>query len=388
MPMPLRLPHRSARYAAGLVALALAAGAAAPVHAMAARPEVVQSERETFRLVVLAEGLEHPWALALLPDGEILISERPGRLRLWRGGALQPEPLDGVPRVAATGQGGLLDIALDPDFASNRLVYFSYAGAGPGGAGTEVARARLGKGGIEDWTPILAVRPKSGGGRHFGSRLVFGRDGLLYVTAGERGQRQRAQDLGDMAGSVLRIAPDGSVPADNPFVGQAGAAPEIYSYGHRNPQGLTRDPATGAIWAVEHGPRGGDELNRIEPGVNYGWPVITYGQEYSGGQVGEGSAKPGMAQPVTYWVPSVSPSGLAFYDSDKFPNWRGSLFLGALSGQALIRLEMRDGKVAHEERLLRDFDERIRDVRQGPDGFLYLLTDSDEGLLLRLEPAG
>ena len=373
-------------YLTGAIATAIAVAGALAIHAMATRVDVRHSERHAFRLVTLAEGLEHPWGMAFLPGGEILVTERPGRLRVLRDGVLDPAPVPGTPRVAASGQGGLLDVALDPDFARNRLVYLSYAGSGPGGAGTEVARGRLTGRGLEGLGTILAVRPKSSGGRHFGSRLVFGTDGMLYVTAGERGDPDRAQDRADMAGSVLRIAPDGRVPADNPFVGQSGVEPRIYSYGHRNPQGLTRHPVTGEIWAVEHGPRGGDELNRIEPGVNYGWPVITHGRAYSGLSIGEGSAKDGMAQPVSYWVPSISPSGMAFYDGAAFPAWRGNLFVGALSGKALVRLEIEGGKMLHEERLLRDLGARIRDVRQGPGGLLYLLTDSPDGVLLRLEP--
>ncbi len=370
--------------------LGLAAGlwAAFALHGGTAGAQVMESERHGFRLVTLAEGLEHPWSMAFLPDGAILVTERPGRLRVVRDGVLDPAPVAGTPRVAARGQGGLLDVLPDPDFARNRLIYLSYAGPGDGGSGTEVARARLGDGGLEGLSRILAVARKSGGGRHFGSRLAFGADGMLYVTAGERGSPDRAQDLTDMAGSILRIAPDGSVPPDNPFVGQAGVNPWIYSYGHRNPQGLTRHPATGEIWAVEHGPRGGDELNRIEPGVNYGWPIITHGRAYSGFSIGEGKAKPGMAQPVAFWVPSISPSGMAFYDGDAFPRWRNNLFIGALSGQALVRLEVEGTRVVYEERLLHSLDERIRDVRQGPDGLIYLLTDSPDGALLRLEPLG
>jgi glucose/arabinose dehydrogenase len=352
-----------------------------------AQSEIRHSERHDFRVVTLAEGLEHPWAMAFLPDGGILITERPGRLRLWRNGKIAPAPIAGTPEVAAVGQGGLLDVALDPDFANNKLVYLSFAGAGPGGAGTEVARARYDETGLQNLEPLLAVAPKSDGGRHFGSRLAFGSDGLLYVTAGERGSPERSQDPSDMAGSVLRIRPDGTVPADNPFVGQSGADPRVFSYGHRNPQGLTRHPETGRIWAVEHGPRGGDELNLIAPGVNYGWPVITHGISYAGFPIGEGSAKPGMAQPVRYWVPSISPSGMSFYDGAAFPRWQGSLFIGALSARLLARLEFDGDTVRHEERLLEDMEARIRDVRQGPDGLIYLLTDAPDGALLRLEPA-
>jgi glucose/arabinose dehydrogenase len=303
-----------------------------------------------------------------------------------RNGALDPAPVSGVPEVAAAGQGGLLDVALHPRFRDNRLVYLSYAGKGRGGTGTEVARGRLSEGRLEDLEILYAVRPKSRGGRHFGSRLVFDAQGRLYVTAGERGDPDRAQDPGDAAGSVIRLTEDGAVPPDNPFVDRVGARPEIFSIGHRNPQGLARHPETGRIWEVEHGPRGGDEVNVIEAGVNYGWPVITYGMSYAGFPIGEGSEKSGMAQPVTYWVPSISPSGMAFYTGAAFPAWRGNLFVGALSGELLVRLELDGERVVREERLLEELGERIRDVRQGPDGFLYLLTDAPDGALLRLEP--
>jgi len=344
------------------------------------------SEHYKFRLTTVALGLEYPWSLAFLPDGAILVTERPGRLRIIRDGRLDPKPIPGLPEIDEVGQGGLLDIALHPDFARNRLVYLSYAGAGPGGHGTEVARARLTEAGLSGWETLFAVAPKSRGGRHFGSRLRFGRDGHLYITSGERGTPDRAQDLGDPAGTVIRLTAEGAIPPDNPFMGQAGARPEIFSYGHRNPQGLAVDPASGRIWAVEHGPRGGDELNLIRPGANYGWPVITHGISYAGFKIGEGQAKPGMAQPATHWVPSISPSGLAFYTGEAFPKWRGNLFAGALSGRLLVRLELDGEKVVREERLLEKYDTRIRDVRQGPDGHLYILTDDDDGALLRLEP--
>jgi aldose sugar dehydrogenase len=348
--------------------------------------DTVESDQARFRVVVLVEGLEHPWGMAFLPDGDLLITERPGRLRLVRDGALEPAPFEGLPEVYASGQGGLLDVALDPDFSTNRLLYLSYAVETDAGAGTRVARARLGEGSLEDLEVIFEGFMGSGG-RHFGSRLGFDLDGYLFVTLGERGDDERAQELGDLAGKVVRLQPDGSVPDDNPFVEREGAAPEVFSYGHRNPQGLAVHPETGRVWVVEHGPRGGDEVNLVAPAVNYGWPVITHGRAYSGLPMGEGSEKEGMAQPLHYWVPSISPSGMAFYQGDAFPEWQGDLFVGALSGELLARLELDGERVVEEERLLDGVLGRIRDVRVGPDGYLYLLTDYDDGALLRLEPA-
>ena len=352
-----------------------------------ASAQTFSSEHHEFRVTTVARGLVHPWSLAFLPNGDMLVTERVGRLRIIRNGELRPMPVAGVPEVELGGQGGLLDIALHPKFAENRLIYLSYAAAGEGGSGTEVARAHLIDDELVDLERIMDVRPKSIGGRHFGSRLLFGRDGYLYVTAGERANSDRAQNLGDLAGSIMRITDDGGVPPDNPFVGRADARPEIYTYGNRNPQGLAMHPETGQIWEAEHGPKGGDEINILVAGTNYGWPVITYGRSYSGAQIGEGTAKAGMAQPVRHWgVPSISPSGMAFYTGGDFPSWRGNMFLGALSGKALVRLVLDGTKIVHEERLLEGLGERIRDVRQGPDGHLYLLTDSPKGALLRLDP--
>jgi glucose/arabinose dehydrogenase len=280
-----------------------------------------------------------------------------------------------------------LDVALDPEFAANRLVYLSYAAEGAGGNSTRVARARLEGARLEDLEVIFTAEPLVSSSKHFGSRLAFDRQNHLFVTVGERGQDDRAQDLGDHNGSVIRLHPDGSVPADNPFVGRADARPEIYSYGHRNPQGMAVHPESGAVWTQEHGPRGGDEVNLVRPGVNYGWPVITHGIGYSGLPVGEGIHKEGMAQPVHYWDPSIAPSGMAFYTGDAFPEWQGDLFVGALKDQLLARLELDGERVVAEERLLEGAIGRIRDVETGPDGFLYLLTDERDGALYRLEPA-
>ena len=369
-----------------LAMAAVALGTACPL-AAAERLGTFESAKHRFHLVKVVDGLEHPWGLAFLPDGRMLVTERPGRLRIVADGWLVPEPVAGVPEVWDDGQGGLLDVALHPGFAENGLIYLSYASPDDDNdAATAVARGRLAGARLEDVEEIYVALPRDDGGRHFGSRLLFA-DGYLFVTAGERGEPDRAQDVGDPAGSVIRLQDDGRVPEDNPFVGTAGARPELYSIGHRNPQGMAREAATGRIYAVEHGPKGGDELNLIEPGVNYGWPVITYGKSYMGFKIGEGTHKEGMAQPVHYWVPSISPSGLMIYDGDRFPAWQGSFFAGALSGELLVRLEVADGKAVVEERMLEDLEERIRDVRQGPDGLIYLLTDHPEGMLLRLEPA-
>ena len=387
-----KAPGRAARNAGPIRALlamvVLLLGAASPL-AAAERLDTYESAEERFHLVKVVDGLEHPWGLAFLPDGRMLVTERPGRLRIVADGWLLPEPVAGVPEVWADGQGGLLDVALHPDFAENGLVYLSYSSPSADGddAATAVARGRLAGARLEDVEEIYVALPRDDGGRHFGSRLVFA-DGYLFVTAGERGETDRAQDLGDPAGSIIRLLDDGRVPGDNPFVGTAGARPEIYSIGHRNPQGMALEAATGRLYAIEHGPKGGDELNLIEPGVNYGWPVITYGKSYMGFKIGEGTHKHGMAQPVHYWVPSISPSGLMIYDGDPFPAWKGSFFAGALSGELLVRLEVAGGRAVVEERMLEDLEERIRDVRQGPDGLVYLLTDHPEGMLLRLEPAG
>jgi glucose/arabinose dehydrogenase len=341
------------------------------------------------RIETVAKGLENPWALAFLPDGRILVTERPGRLRIIEPDGRVSKPLDNVPRVLARGQGGLLDVALDPRFAENRLVYLSYAEPGEGNmAGTAVARGRLAEGRLDDVQVIYRQQPKVEGGGHFGSRLVFARDGTLFVTQGDRiGYRERAQDLSSGLGKIVRINPDGSVPKDNPFVSRSGARPEIWSYGHRNVQSAAFHPETGQLWTVEHGARGGDELNHPEAGKNYGWPVITYGVDYSGAKIGEGTAKPGMEQPVYYWDPVIAPSGMTFYTGAAFPDWKGSILIGSLTPGLLVRLTLKGGQVAREERYLGDLRERIRDVRQGPDGLIYLVTDSRDGRLLRVRPA-
>ena len=364
-------------------------GAAGLVEAQAPRSPTPPPIPGVVRAETVARGLEHPWGLAFLPDGRLLVTERPGRLRLVGKDGRISAPLAGVPAVQARGQGGLLDVVVDPRFAENRLVYLSYAEPGDGGAaGTAVARGRLGETEIENVRVIYRQRPKVSGSNHFGSRLVFARDGTLFITQGDRyAYRDAAQDLASGLGKIVRIHPDGTVPADNPFVGRAGAQPEIWSYGHRNVQGAALHPETGHLWIVEHGPRGGDELNRPEAGKNYGWPVITYGAEYWGPKIGEGTAKSGMEQPLYYWDPVIAPSGLLFYTGDAMPDWKGSLLIGSLRPGLLVRLRLAAGRVAREERYLGDLGERIRDVRQGPDGHPYLLTDQSDGRILRVVPA-
>ena len=383
----MRALHRAS---AGL-AVALSACSAPPATGQdggAPRSPSPQARSGPFRVETVARGLEHPWGLAFLPDGRIVVTERPGRVRIVDKSGKLSAPLGGVPEVRAAGQGGLLDVAVDPGFTANRLIYLSYAEPGEGGASTAVARARLGERVLENVQVIYRQQPKTGGGNHFGSRLVFDRDGKLFVTQGDRfDQRPKVQDLSTTIGKIVRINPDGSIPEDNPFVGREGVRPEIWSYGHRNLQGADLHPETGQLWTVEHGARGGDELNHPEAGKNYGWPVITYGVDYSGARIGEGTAKEGMEQPVYYWDPVIAPSGATFYSGTAFPGWRGDLLVGSLRPGALVRLRIANGRVTLEERYLDELGERIRDVHEGPDGAIYVLTDSSRGRLLRVEPA-
>jgi len=365
------------------------AGCAAPanVDAQAPRSPTPRSIEAPVRVETVARGLEHPWGLEFLPDGRMIVTERPGRLRIVTPDGHLSEPLSGVPSVFAEGQGGLLDVALSPSFAKDRMVYLSFSEPGEGGAATAVARGKLGERGLEGTEVIWRQRPKVDGPNHWGSRLVFRPDGTLFVTLGERFSfRNRAQDLSTTLGKIVRINPDGTIPRGNPFVGRKGALPEIWSYGHRNVQAAALEPGTDRLWTVEHGARGGDELNHPEAGKNYGWPVITYGIDYSGVKIGEGVAKAGMEQPVYFWDPVIAPSGMVFYTGDRYPGWNGSVFVGSLTPGLLVRLVLRDGKVALEERYLGELDERIRDVRQGPDGLLYLITDNPEGRILELVP--
>jgi len=344
-----------------------------------------------FDVVVVARGLEHPWAVEPLPDGDLLVTERAGRLRIISASGNVGEPIAGLPRVDARGQGGLLDVALSPNFATDRTIFWSYSEPREGGNGTAVARGVLSadRRRLEDVRVIFRVLPTYNGTMHFGSRLEFGPDGMLYITTGDRSDRamrQYAQRLDSHLGKVLRIAPDGSVPSDNPFVGQSDAKPEIWTLGHRNVQAAAFDPA-GRLWIVEHGTRGGDELNLIRKGQNYGWPLVAFGVEYSGAPIeGAVTDRPGYERPVYYWDPVIAPSGAQWYTGDAFPAWRGSLFIGALRERRLVRLVVEDDRVKGEEHLLVDRKQRVRDVRQGPDGALYLVTDEQNGELWRLVP--
>ena len=372
----------------GLLALGLAAALPACAQAPGEPPRVA-SEREAFRVVPFATGLERPWGGAFLPDGRLLVTERPGRVRLIGQDGTVSAPLAGVPAVEARGQGGLLDLAVAPDFASTREIYLCHSALVQGGALTRLVRARLSADAttLEAVAPLLDATPAQPQGRnHYGCRIVFGPDGTLFLTTGDRFvTKQRAQRLDDLAGKVLRLNRDGAALADNPLVGQVGARAEIFSLGHRNPQGLAFNPRTGSLWSAEFGARGGDEVNVIRPGRNYGWPVVTKGVDYDGSRIGEGASRPDLEEPIHWWVPAVSPSGMAFYTGSAFPDWQGSLFLAALNPPGLVRLATEGDRVVGEERLLWGRT-RLRQVIQGPDGLLYLLTDETNGRVLRLQP--
>ncbi len=377
----------------GLPVLCLAA--LIPALAAAAPEREFPSEEGMLSVRTLAEGLKHPWALAFLPDGKgMLVTERPGNLRLISSEGQVGPPISGVPQVWATGQGGLLDVALSPTFKIDRLVYLSFAeGGGEGGtAGTAVGRGQLSAdlAHLDDFKVIFRQLPKLSNGYHFGSRLVFDRDGYLFIALGENNDRLSAQDLDKLQGKVVRILPDGQVPKDNPFVGRKDARAQIWSFGHRNQQGAALNPWTGDIWTHEHGPRGGDEINIPKPGKNYGWPLATHGIDYSLMPIPEAQGKhvDGMVDPHYVWEKSPAISGMAFYDNPRFNAWQHNLFIGALAAQSLIRLKLEGDAIVHEERLLGQLNARIRDVRQGPDGYLYLLTDAEDGTLLKvgLEP--
>jgi len=345
----------------------------------------IDTESGPIKVETIASGLENPWGLAFLPDGRMLVTERPGRLRIIAKDGAKSEPLKGVPELFAQGQGGLLDVKLDPGFASNGLVYLSYAEPGEGGAGTAVARGKLGDGGLDNVEVIFRQQPKVEGGNHFGGRLAFAPDGKLFVTLGERFKFTPAQDLSNDLGKIVRINPDGTVPQDNPFVGKAGARPEIWSYGHRNPQGAAIHPVTGKLWESEFGPKGGDEVNIPKAGKNYGWPAVSWGSNYDDTPIPPPPTHPEFTDAVAHWNPVISPSGIVFYTADAIPGWKGNLLLAGLSSQAIIRLALDGETVTGEERI--PVGARIRDVVQGPDGAVYALTDAVDGSILKLSAA-
>lgn len=359
---------------------------------------IFKTEHYTVRAASIVKGLYHPWGMAFLPDGRMIVTERRGTMRVVDGGKLIEKPVQGIPQAVEHGQGGLMDVALHPKYAENGWIYWTYNAGKPGEFGTELARGKLA--GTRE-SPLMTnvevlfqMQPKSAAGVHFGSRIVFDRQGYLYVTLGDRGDSpakgaaHRAQQLNDHAGKSIRLHDDGRVPADNPFVKTPGARPEIFTWGNRNMQGAALHPETGRVWAHEHGPQGGDEINILAAGSNYGWPVITYGANYgSGTKIGDGSSREGIVPPLHYWVPSIAPSGMAFYTANNFPKWKGNLFVGALAKQTLARLTLNGDKVVSEERMFDGKLGRIRDVRQGPDGNLYLLIDSSDGEMIRIEPS-
>jgi aldose sugar dehydrogenase len=352
-----------------------------------ANAQTYKSSAGALAVETVVGGLNNPWAIAFLPDGRMLVTERSGRLRIVTGGKLSP-PLAGVPKVFASSQGGLHDVTLDRSFAQNQTIYFCFADPYDGGGRTSMARARLAGDKLEDVKIIFRQEGPPSSGRHFGCRIVQTPDNNLFLTLGDHGSYpQEAQNLGNHIGKIVRVTPDGAAPNDNPFVGRKDAKPEIWTYGNRNVQGAVLHPVTGKLWTHEHGPQGGDEVNIIEKGKNYGWPVVGYGVNYGGAKIHEATSKAGMEQPVKYWAPSIAPSGLAFYSGALFPAWRGSLFVGALRDRMMVRLTLDGEKVTGEERLLQGIRERIRDVRTGPDGAIYLATDSSDGRVLRVKPA-
>ncbi len=356
------------------------------ISTLTVKAKVIKSEQEHFTIETIADDLVHPWALAFLPNGNMLVTERIGRLRLITNDNLTTKPISGLPKISVGGQGGLLDVAVHPDFKNNKLIYLSYAALGQKGRGTEISRAELHGHELKNLKTIFKAHPKTYSSLHFGSRLVFDDKNYLYITIGEKFEMRQAQNLKSHLGTIIRIKDDGTIPPDNPFVQKKHALQEIFSYGHRNPQGLTIHPVTRKIWAHEHGPRGGDEVNIIKSGANYGWPKITYGIDYSGAIISRETHRKGMEQPVVYWDPSIAPSGMTFYHGDKFPNWKGDLFVGALAHLHLRRIELDGEKVVGQEVILQNLSQRIRDVRSGPDGYLYILTDSSNGKVLRLKP--
>jgi glucose/arabinose dehydrogenase len=359
------------------------------IAALAVTTSCAQSEPQVSKGTVaveeVANGLDHPWGLAFLPDGRLLVTEREGRLRVLGLDKKLSDPLEGLPTVRASGQGGLLDVALDPAFRTNRTIYFSYAEPGGDGASTALARATLGEGRLENVQLVFRQLPKVSGGGHFGGRIVFSPDGRhLFLTTGDRQKLTPAQDLQSHLGKVIRLNKDGTVPTDNPFVGRTDAKPEIWSYGHRNMQGAAIEPATGKFWTIEFGPAGGDELNAPEAGKNYGWPLVSWGNHYSGADIPDPPTRPDLADAVKYWNPAINPSGMIFYSGAMFSAWKGNLLIASLGTPGIVRLTIANGKVAAEERI--ELDDRIRDVEQAPDGSLYLATDDSDGRILRITP--
>jgi aldose sugar dehydrogenase len=384
------------RVASSLLALAMEATIStaamadvAPESVRAPPPQPAKVIKTGYKVIEITKGLDHPWSMAFLPDGSMLVTERPGRLRLIQGGSLLPQPIAGVPAVHTGSQAGLFDIVLHPNFAHNNIVYLTYAAGTAAANGTQVARARFDGSALRDVQVIFKVMPLKDTDNHYGGRMAFLPDGTFVLTIGEGFEyREKAQDLSSDLGKIVRLNEDGSVPQDNPFVGQASVRPEIYTWGHRNAQGLVFDAQSKRLYETEHGPRGGDELNIIVASKNYGWPVITYGMDYSGAYVSPYTQRPGLEQPVIYWTPSIAPSGLAMYRGDKFPAWKGDLFVGALAFEHLRRVHLDEhGNVVDQEELLNDLHWRIRDVRAAPDGYLYVCTDEEDGRVLRLEPA-
>ncbi len=350
--------------------------------------QTINSQQAKFKVETIADGLSYPWSMSFIPGNGYLVTERDGRL--WHVGQTgEKTEIKGVPDVQSQGQGGLLEIALSPDFEKDNLVYLSYAGGTRFEFNTELARAKLDlkTNTLSDLKVIFKAEPKMSGGNHFGGKILFLPDGTLLLTLGERNRKDEAQKTNHHLGKIVRLNRDGSIPQDNPFVGKADFKPEIFTYGNRNVQGIALQPGTNRIWEHEHGPKGGDEVNILKPGANYGWPAITYGVNYTGFKITDKTQMPGMEQPVIHWTPSIAPSGMAFYDGDHFPQWKGDIFVGALAGTHLRRLEVKGDKITGQEVLLADMEERIRDVRNGPDGYIYLLTDSVDGRLIRLSPA-
>lgn len=349
-----------------------------------AQPESSTVDSSAGKLAVeeRAKDLNHPWGLAFLPDGRLLLTERAGRLRILGKDGKLSEPLAGVPEVRARGQGGLLDVAIDPDYAKNRLIYISYAEPGGDGASTAFARATLGEGRLDDLKVVFRQLPKVSGNGHYGGRIVFAPDGHMFLTTGDRQKLDPAQDLTSHLGKVIRLNRDGTVPADNPFVGRTDVKPEIWSYGHRNIQGAAIEPSTGRLWTLEFGPAGGDELNRPEPGKNYGWPLVSWGNHYDGRDIPDPPTRPDLADAVKYWNPTIAPSGMVFYTGTMFPTWKNNILIAGLGTLGIVRLEIKDGKVVNEERI--ELGRRIRDVEQAPDGSIYVATDDEDGRLWRL----